>query len=464
MTSSRRALLLVALFVAVATALALLPAPSGLSREGQRVLAVIVLAIGLWATEALPAGVTSMVVVVALVTSGGVPTVREGLAGFAEPVAYFLLAVLTIGLAVSRSGLAERLAVAFLHGSRGRPRMLYAQLCLGMPLLTLVLPSATTRTGILVHVYERALAMGGLPHGATLTRAVMLALNSINRLASSVLLTGGMTPIVAAALIGGMSWTRWLVLMGVPYLALLALGAVLIAILYREGFRGTLAIDGQPARTPMTAVEWRTAAITAGASVLWLTDALHHWDPVMPALLAWACLLAPGIGVLTWREFEEGVGWTNLFVIATSLSIARALVRSGAAAWLARVLLPSPDGMAGQPLGIVAGLLVASAVIRFLVPNITGFLGITIPVAMSLGANAGLDPVVCALVVLVSGDAVLYYPAQAASSLVVYQRGHLTAAEILKFGLWMTALGFLVVLAVGLPWWSLVGEPLTRPR
>jgi di/tricarboxylate transporter len=83
---------------------------------------------------------------------------------------------------------------------------------------------------------------------------------------------------------------------------------------------------------------------------------------------------------------------------------------------------------------------------------------------MSLGANAGLNPILCGLIVTIAGDAVLYYPAQSASSLVVYQRGHLTAAEILRFGIWMTLLAFLIVLAVALPYWSLVGEPLVRAR
>lgn len=456
---ARRLALTVAL-IAAATVLALAPTPAGLSLAGHRVLAVVVLAIGLWATEALAPGVTSMVVVVALVISGGVPGVRDALAGFAEPVAYFLLAVLTIGLAVSRSGLAERLACAFLRRSGGRPRALYWQLLLGFPVLTLLLPSATTRTGILVHVYERALEMGQVPRGAPLARAVMLALNSINRLASTVLLTGGITPVVASALIGNVSWTRWFVLMSVPYLALLALGAALIYVLHRDGFRIELAAAPDGARTPMSAVELRTAVITAGASLLWLTDGLHHWNPALPALIAWAFLLAPGIGVLDWRDFEEGIGWTNLFVIASSLSLARALVQSGAAAWLARVLLPSGEG--ASPVGLVVALLVASAAIRFLVPNITGFLGVTIPVAMSLGVNAGVNPLVLGLVVTVAGDAVLYYPAQSASSLVVYQRGHLTAGEIFRFGVWMTALAFLVVLAIALPYWDLVGEPLRR--
>ncbi len=100
---------------------------------------------------------------------------------------------------------------------------------------------------------------------------------------------------------------------------------------------------------------------------------------------------------------------------------------------------------------------------RLVIPNITGFLATTIPVAMSIGSVTGLNPVVCGLVVTIAGDAVLYYPAQSASSLVVYQRGHLSAPEIFRFGVWMTVLAALVVLTVALPYWSAIGEPLRRP-
>ena len=113
---------------------------------------------------------------------------------------------------------------------------------------------------------------------------------------------------------------------------------------------------------------------------------------------------------------------------------------------------------------VVGVLLVASALVRLMIPNITGFLATTIPVAMSVGTTAGLNPVLCGLIVTIAGDAVLYYPAQAASSLVVYERGHLTAGEIFGFGLLMTALAAVVVLAVALPYWALIGEPLVAGR
>jgi anion transporter len=450
-------LALIALPALVALAL---PAPADLPLRAQRTLAVVVLAIGLWSAEVMAAGVTSVVVIVALILTGAVPDVRAGFVGFADPVPYFLVGVLTIGLAVAKSGLAERIAVLLIARAGGRPRRLYVELLAAFPLLTLLLPSATTRTGILVHVYDQALELALVPRGAPLAKAIMLALNSINRLASTLLLTGGITPVVAAALIGNMSWSRWFWLMLAPYSALLVIGAVLIYWRYRAGFRGELPLPAPGRLGQLTAREIRTLVIVGLAAALWLTDSLHHWHPVVPALIAWICLLAPGIGVLSWKEFEEGLGWANLFVIASSLSLAKALIDSRASAWIAAHLARDVPVLATSPVLVVVTLLVVAAVLRALVPNITGFLATTIPLAMSVGAATGVNPLVCGLAVTIAGDAVLYYPAQSASSLVVYQRGHLTAPEILRFGVWMTLLAALVVLVVALPYWTAIGLPL----
>ena len=210
------AMLIMIILIVFSFILMILPAPAGLSPAGQKVLGIAIIAIGLWSTEVLPIGVTGMLVVISLMVSGGVPSYQEALIGFAKPVAYFLMAVLTIGLAVQKSGLAERIARFFLRYSRARPFALFTHLLAALPLLTLLLPSATTRSGILVHVYEQVLILSKVPKKAPLSKAIMMALNSVNRLASTAILTGGITPVVAAALVGGMPWSRWLVLMLIP--------------------------------------------------------------------------------------------------------------------------------------------------------------------------------------------------------------------------------------------------------
>ena len=462
MKPARSTIVIMAVVAMVSVIFMAIPPPDGLSIAGQRVLGITIITIGLWGTGLLPMGVTSMLLVVLLMLSGGVKDIQEALVGFAQPVPYFLIAVLTIGLAVQKSGLAERIARFSLRQCREQPLTLYTHLLISFPVLTLLLPSATARTGILVHVYEQALSLSKVPKDAQLSKAIMMALNSINRLASTIILTGGITPVVAAALVGGMSWSRWLMLMLVPYLVLLLLGAGLIYLNYRQGFTIEMARVPEAVSVPLTRLELKTIVITLGASLLWLTDAFHHMDPVIPALLAWMCLLAPGIGVLSWREFEKNLGWSNFFVIASSMSLASALISSGAGSWLAQIIVGRLPVLSQSPLTVATVLLIAAAPIRLLIPNITGFLAVCIPIAMSIATLTGLNPVVCGLLVMIVGDAVLYYPAQSASSLVVYERGYLSSAEIFWFGCLMTLVAGLVALVVALPYWSLIGEPLVN--
>jgi anion transporter len=438
------------------------PLAEGLPVAGQRALIVTLITIVLWTSEAVEPGVTALLSVALLALTGAAGGVRVALQGFANPVPYFLVGVLTMGVAVVRSGLAERLARTILASARGRSLAVYRQLVLAFPVLTFVLPSATTRSGILIHIYDEVFALAAVPRGADVAKAVMLALSSINRLASTALLTGGITPVMSAAIIGGMPWTGWFVLMAVPYYVILLLGALLTWALYRGGFTRALPAPRRERRA-LSGTEWRTIAIILGASALWLTDALHHLDPALPALLAFVALLTPRLGPLQWADLERGVGWANFFVIAASISLAHVLATSGAAGWLARLLVGGLPALGARPFTTVLLLMLGATALRALVPNISGFLALALPLAMSVGRELGLNPVVCALVVMMTGDAVVYYPAQSASALVIYQRGHVSAGEMLRFGLWMTLVGWVAILAVALPWWALVGLPLVAP-
>src|SRR5439155_1034686 len=351
----RKTKALVVPLAGLGAALFLPPLLAGLPLAGQRALIVTLITILLWTGEILAPGVAALLSVSLLALSGATGTLRDALQGFANPVPFFLIGVLTMGVAVVRSGLAERLARTILERARGSSLAVYLQLVLSFPVMTFLLPSATTRSGILIHIYDEVFMLGRIPRGADVAKAVMLAL---------------------------------------------------------------------------------------------------------PALLAFAALLTPGLGPLVWTDLERGVGWSNFFVIAASISLAHALVSSGAAPWLGRLLVGGLPAFGDSALAVVVLLMLGATVLRVIVPNISGFLALALPIAMSVGREAGLNPLVCALVVMMTGDAVVYYPAQSSSALVIYERGHVSAGEMLRFGLWMTLVGWVAILAVALPWWALVGEPL----
>src|SRR5215831_10116681 len=250
----------------LAAALLLPPLLAGLPLAGQRALIVTLITILLWTGEILAPGVAALLSVTLLALSGATASLRDALQGFANPVPFFLIGVLTMGAAVVRSGLAERLARTILEKARGRSLTVYLQLVLSFPILTFVLPSATTRSGILIHIYDEVFTLGRVPRGADVAKAIMLALSSINRLASTTLLTGGITPVMSAAIIGGMSWTGWFTLMAVPYYAILIMGGLLTYALYHRGFSRDLPRPAPVHRRPVSPIEWRTITIILGAS------------------------------------------------------------------------------------------------------------------------------------------------------------------------------------------------------
>lgn len=453
--------------LAVFAAVILAPTPDGLTDEGQRALAVMALAVVLWATEALPIAVTGMVGVVLLVLVNAVPDVEAALFGFSQPVPYFLIGILTLGLAVQRSGLAERMAVYMIRLAGGSPRALYVQMLFSFAALTFALPSASTRGAIMVHVYEQVMTHWRVPQDAPLHKAIMLAMGALNRLGSTALLAGGITPIVAASLIGeltgeGFSWTRWFVLMALPFYSVLIVGGTVVYLGYRSGFRLENVVGISTVATgPLLLPEIKAALIALGTALLWFTDFAHGLAPTVPALIAMAIILLPGFGLLTWEDMEKDLGWSNFFVIATSLSLANAIIASGAAAWFADTMVGSVEGLRGSPALVLLAIAGASSVVRLLMPNISGYLAFIIPVAMSTGASLGLNPLVVGLAVVIVGDSVVYYPAGGAASVFIFQRANLRSPEIFRLGLIMTVIAIAVLFAIVLPYWRLVGESLT---
>ena len=446
----------------VFAALMLLPTPAGLTPQGQAALAVMGLAVVLWATEALHIAVTGIVGIVLLILVGGVSDVGAALYGFSQPVAYFLIGILTLGMAVHRSGLAERVSIFLMRGAGGSPLLLYVQMLFSFAALTFALPSASTRGAILVHIYEQVMERWNISRNHSFHKAVMMALGSLNRLGSTALLAGGVTPVVASGLLGDFSWGRWFVLMSVPFYASLIIGGALLFLLYRSGFRVQVDAGARFLEAgPITAVEVRAGAIALLTALLWFTDFAHGLHPAVPALIALCMILMPGIGVLNWRDLEQGLGWGNFVVIASTLSLAHALVGSGAAAWFSSSLVGWIGGLSDNPALFLLALCCCAAIVRAMLPNIAGYLALVIPVAMAAGEAVGLNPLVCGMAIVVIGDTPVYYPAGSISGVFIFERAAVKASEVIRFGLVMTVVALGVVFLT-LPYWNLVGEPLVK--
>ena len=440
----------------------LAPSPDGLTPEGQRALAVMAFAVVLWATEVVPIALTGIAGVVLLVLVNAVPDVVQAFYGFSQPVSYFLIGILSLGLGVHKSGLAERVAVHLLRLASGNPRSLYFQMLVSFAVLAYALPSASTRGAIMVYIYEQALDHWQVAAGSTLHKGIMLAMGSLNRLASTALLAGGITPVVASSLLGDFSWGGWFVVMALPFYALLVFGGLALFLMYRSGFTATRSYTGELLKLgPVTSAEKKAAAIAVGTALLWFTDFAHGLHPAIPAMIAMCAILMPGIGLLSWRDLEQELGWSVFIVVATSLSLSQALVTTGAASWFAQTFVSGAGMLNDSPLILLLALSAVAAVVRVMMPNIAAYLAFLIPIVAAAAGPLGLSPLLCGLAVVVVGDSIVYYPASATASIIIFQRANIPGAEVFRFGLVMTVVTVAVLFAIVLPYWNLIGLSLT---
>lgn len=449
----------VGLGIAVFAAARLGPPLEGLTPLGQSVFGVAIAGAILWVTEAVPLGATALLVMVLLGLCPGLK-LADVASGFAGEVVFFLVGAVAIGAAVESSGLAERAARFLTRRARGSASRLYVQMIAGFPVLAVLIPSAITRNAVLIPAYRDALCAMGIDRQGNAGRAIMMALGILNPLASSALLTGGITSITAATLIGGFSWSGWFALMAVPYYALLCAGAVLLRVLAGrfEASRPDMAM--LPARLPYSGAEKRTLVVLALTAGLWLTDWVHHLSPAIPALLGAAILLMPGVGVISWKTFESRLSWGLILTVGTSLSLATLMTKTGAAGWLGQLLVGSLSSLAALPLLLVVALILAVVIVHLAVTNLAACVALLLPINATIAANAGLNPVVTGLIVTIAVDAVILYPVQTAANLMAYEAGYFDRSDVMKAGLGMLGLTILVVMLV-LPYWAIVGLPLS---
>jgi anion transporter len=445
-----------------AYALARLSPPlENLSLQGQAVLGAMAAGAMLWISEATPIGVTAIVVTVLLGLSPGA-RLADAAGGFASEVVFFLIGAIAIGTAVEVSGLAARAARFLGRMARGSPARLYVQMIASLPAFAVLVPSAITRNAILIPAYEEALDRMGIGKTDRSGRMLMLALGVLNPLASSALLTGGLASITAASLLGGFSWLRWFALMAVPYYALLFGGALLLRCVVGPFERAQHAPTAPPPTPqPFTAIEIKTLAVLAGTLALWLTDRVHHLSPAIPALIGAAVLLMPGIGVLSWKTFESKLSWGIILSIGAALSLAAAMTKTGAAAFVSQSVVSHLAGLAGQPTLLVVGLILAVAFIHLAITNLAACIALLIPVAATIAERAALNPIVCGLIVTIVVDAVILYPIQTATNLLAYETGYYGSADVRRLGIGMLALTTVVILLT-IPYWGLLGLPLTQ--
>ena len=180
--------------------------------------------------------------------------------------------------------------------------------------------------------------------------------------------------------------------------------------------------------------------------VLWvITPLLEGWTggwcaPSVEAVaLAGAlALFLPGMDVLTWKQAERDVEWGGIMLIVAALSLGLVVFQTGAARWLAWVLL---GGITGVPeLLQTFVIVVAVCVLHLLFSSNTVAASIIVPILVALAQDLGLDVWTIVAPAAFASSLAFILVSEGPTTIIPYSSGYFSIKDMAKAGIVMTFL------------------------
>jgi di/tricarboxylate transporter len=137
--------------LAVFCALMAIPTPAGLSVQGQKALAIFMMALVLWVTQSIPTYATSLVAMVLLVLTG---TWGEAnvLGVFGQDVIWLMVCAFILTSAMMKAGLARRIALAIVTTFGSKSKWALLSMIIVNGILAFLVPSTTARAGLMLPI------------------------------------------------------------------------------------------------------------------------------------------------------------------------------------------------------------------------------------------------------------------------------------------------------------------------
>jgi sodium-dependent dicarboxylate transporter 2/3/5 len=386
------------LSAAASAAVLFLLKPAGLDPAGHKALAVIVLAVGFWATDVLASGITA-VGALGLLLAFRIPP-ATALAGFSSSAFWILISVLFFGRAMEKTGLARRISYRILLIFKPTYNgIIFAFLVIGV-ILAFGIPSMTVRTAIMIPIAWAIVQALELPLPGRGSALIILSTFQMAVLPGCAILTGALWGPYLTGLYNSLklpiTWLGYAKVMAVPtiILCVLVLLANRLALAPKAGAPTTREIVREQYRKlgAMTSAEKLTALVIGLSVVAWITQPLHKVPAEAIGMMALTLLFAAK--VLVPAEIGTGISWNLALFVGGVLSLSAVITAFKISAWLGNFIIPAIQPFAGNPWLLLTAIAALVVVMRFIDP--VGFItiGIFFLTLHDFIAARGMDPLV----------------------------------------------------------------------
>ncbi|MCE5206731.1 MAG: anion permease [Chloroflexi bacterium] len=370
---------------------------TGLTPQGQGMLALLLAAVVLWITQPIPMAYTSLLLVLIPWMLGYIkPEVAFG--AFSGTTFWLVFGVLAMGSCVAASPFSRRICLMILSliGKPTFKRVLAVSFVM-MLVLGYFIPATTAKIAVLFAILLPIVVLFGVQTKSRIGTGLAISIATIGSVTMIATPTAGSITAMAYGVLtkGGVnvSFTQWALIALIPVVAIFLLYYLFVSWYIKpeakEAIGGREKVqEDLKALPPMSIKEIWVLVVTVGILVGWLAGL----NSTMVVLVGVLLYVLPGIGVMSFSNLiSKGVHWETLIFLGTVLALGPMLGAVGLTEFFTGIL-SAPFAIATNPFMFVVAmvpimLLVVGTMIH--IPSIPLF----VPILIEMGPLAGVSPI-----------------------------------------------------------------------
>lgn len=425
-----------------------------------QVIGLILAMAVLWITSPIPLGATALIMLVLLYLLGLQESLSKAASGFANVAVFFAIAIFCIPAALTKTSYGARLLgwiVKRVHGSSKRLVFLFM---VAAGILSMVLSDFTVTIIFYSFALTALKAAGAHPAKSNLGKCLMIGIPVAAILGGMCTPVGGGFNVLALTTMEGITGTtisfiQWMAI-GLP-IAIVMLPVCWFSLTHvfkPEALDDACmnALKEQAGAGELSAFDKKAGVIFVLTIIAWIASSfVNGLDATTVTIVALVVMMLPGINIISFKEFKDGVPWDVVLIIGSMISVGLVFISSGAAAGVAGLI--SASGITGWSI-IPMCIVVFGAIYLLHTFFPIGFAIITIfvPILVPIFVQMGISPVAptVAIACIVAGNFLLPFNPTVA---LTFGEGYYSAGDMFKFGI-IPAIILIVLMALWFPFIS----------
>lgn len=419
---------------------------------------IIVVTIILWATSLLPEFLTALLFfTAAMIARIAPPEVIFG--GFASSAFWLVFSGFVLGVAIRKTGLADRAARALSARLTDSWPLMVASVVLLTYALAFVMPSNMGRIALLMPIVAAMAKRAGIADGSRAWFGLALAVGFGTFQLSATILPANVPNLVMS---GAAEGSYGIHLNYVPYLLLhtpvlgILKGLVLIGLICWLFPGAPKPVKDLAPPEPMGRDEKRLAWLLAVVLVMWVTESWHGIGPAWTGLAASIVVMLPRVGFITGDEFSAGVNMRTCIYVAGILGLAITVTQTGIGSAVGEALMRVMPLDADAPFTSFLALTGITTALNFIM-TANGVPALYTTLAQSFSDATGF-PLLSVIMIQVLGYSTPLLPYQASPIVVAMGLGKVPAKAGMLLCLALAVATYLVLLPLDYLWFSLLGR------